>query len=717
MNSLDLSLQPLGTGAAADGLAALLVSPASQSSFVVCPPPTLLSLHQAWLRRFLQHHHPGQPVPAHVVAVYGQQLVAALGQWFHAPEWAPLQRAMKMQPGRPLRIRVGPSLRALEQLPWEALPLDRSIWRLAPTDPALPMAVPRQRRPRLLLVVGHEGELRLDREIEELEGLARRGRIALITQRGSEATAAQLRTALEATPGWDMLIFLGHSSGDRQGSGSLQLGDGSWISGGSLEPWLRRAADQGLQLVLLNSCSGVDLAHRCMAAGIAWVQCFREPVPSEAATAAFTTILRQMEAGRPFGLALEAAAHQLQQGTWAGVQWLMSAYCHPEAQPFQLPEPRQRLQRLELLLLGAGTGLTTVAGVASGWGARGVIGRREWRMATYLGAGDQALLVAQAPRMVAERVDRLTSGRFRIRLVHVPQISTSQMLKRVNGGGYECSYGDIYYDKLLQPLIFAKAIPFGLSPREQTAWLHYFRAGEDRPFHQSIYPRLRVEGVALDNLRTFPITCTGGQMGGWFKKEINDLQDLVGLRMRIPGLGAEILNRFQVRTDFELNEGRIIPPGELVSRLRNGKLDAAEWIGPHDDEALGLYRAAKYYYYPGWWEPSTTTELVVNARAFRSLPPDHQAALEVACAETYTQVFLQYDLQNMEALERLRRRHGVELRRFSDSMLAAFERQTVAHLEELARQSPDTFGYAYKEWLSFRDRFRATTRITQYGLG
>lgn len=151
--------------------------------------------------------------------------------------------------------------------------------------------------------------------------------------------------------------------------------------------------------------------------------------------------------------------------------------------------------------------------------------------------------------------------------------------------------------------------------------------------------------------------------------------------------------------------------------MRDGRLDAAEWIGPHDDEALGLHDLRDlgplYYYSPGWWEPATTTELMVNREALAELSSPHRAALETACADTYARTLRSYDLKNITALERLLRQ-GVQLRRFSPEMMAAFEVASKEHLEELARQSPQTFGHVYREWTSFRQRIRDTLAITQF---
>ncbi|MEB3349420.1 MAG: CHAT domain-containing protein [Cyanobacteriota bacterium] len=247
-------------------------------------------------------------MPASVVDDYADQLIQSLTQWFSLPAWGPLHRALRLQPGLPLRLRIAPDLRALESLPWETLPFGRPLWRLPPQDPVLPVAAGRQRRARLLLLVGEENNLDLQEEVEALGSVARRDRLLLRILRGTAAGAAALRRALEEEPGWDALIFLGHTERDVASGGRLQLGDGTWISGASLEEPLRRAADRGLGLVLLNSCSGIDLAHRCLAAGVAWVQVFCEPVPSAAAAHAFLQLLRQLEAGHPFHQALTAAA-------------------------------------------------------------------------------------------------------------------------------------------------------------------------------------------------------------------------------------------------------------------------------------------------------------------------------------------------------------------------------------------------------------------------
>jgi len=713
MASIDLSLQPLAGG---DELAVLLVSPASQAGFTAPLPNGLLELHAAWRRRFLHHHgSAGTGVPAAVVEDYSAQLIRGLAQWFEHDRWQPLHRALRQQPGLPLRLRVAQELRPLEELPWETLPLDRPLWRLPPHDPPQPVAVPRPRRARLLLVVGHERDLALDPEVEALQDLAQRGRQELRILRGAGAGAEVLQRVLAEEPGWDGLIFLGHGEADPGQGGRLQLGDGSWISGASLRAPLRRAVDRGLSLVLLHCCLGIDLAHGCLAAGVAWVQVFRERVPDGAAAQSFLRLLRELQAGHPFAQAQQRAAQSLEQAPWSGCRGLLSVYTHPEATPFRWPRPGGGLGRRELLLLGGTASAAFAIGHGQGWGARSRHGSQVWRMAANLGSAQyRRLLVGEVPQRLAERLATLTEGRFRLELVDRGALSSSATLRLINEGhDCQCGYVDVYYDKLLLPLSFAKAVPFGLNPREQTAWLWYKRPGESLPFHQTVYGRIEVEGRRLDQLRSFPLTLTGGQMGGWFKKELRSLEDLRGLRMRIPGLGADVLNAFGVKTDIAINSGRVIRADEILPRLRDGRLDAAEWIGPYDDELLGLQSAARYYYSPGWWEPSTTNELMVNRQALAALSPEHRLALETACAETYLWSRREYDLRNIEALRRLRA-GGVQLRRFPPELMAAFAAESERLLRELERQDPLRFGYVCAEWRQFRRRIRELITITQF---
>ncbi|MDH5588647.1 MAG: ABC transporter substrate-binding protein, partial [Gemmatimonadota bacterium] len=193
---------------------------------------------------------------------------------------------------------------------------------------------------------------------------------------------------------------------------------------------------------------------------------------------------------------------------------------------------------------------------------------------------------------------------------------------------------------------------------------------------------------------TFPCVSSGGQMGGWFRQPVNTLSDLSGLRMRIPGIGGEIMARLGVTV-------QVLGGGDIYPALERGAIDATEWVGPHDDEKLGFHQIAKNYYYPGWWEPGLTGSLFVSQEAFDQLPVPYQEALKTACTEALSWSLSAYDAHNPAALRRLVQDHGVTLRTYSDEILQAAWREANGYLEEQAAASAD-FKKVYDHWSAFR---------------
>src|ERR1043165_5404563 len=182
-----------------------------------------------------------------------------------------------------------------------------------------------------------------------------------------------------------------------------------------------------------------------------------------------------------------------------------------------------------------------------------------------------------------------------------------------------------------------------------------------------------------DGLTTFPCGDVGVQMGGFWKKEINGPEDLRGVKMRIGGLGGRIMAKLGVIPQQ-------IAPGDLYPALERGTIDAAEWIGPYDDEKLGLHKIAKFYYYPGWWEGSAMITLIVNQQQYDALPAGYRNALDAACAEQNLLMMAKYDAKNPEALMRLVAA-GVQLRQFPRPVLDACDKATFETYDELAAKS------------------------------
>ena len=197
---------------------------------------------------------------------------------------------------------------------------------------------------------------------------------------------------------------------------------------------------------------------------------------------------------------------------------------------------------------------------------------------------------------VCQRVEEMTGGRFQIKPYAANElVPYNEVLDAVQNGTVECGHtASYYYIGKNSALGFGTSMPFGLTAQQQNAWLYY--GGGLEAMHK-IYAEF--------NVINFPAGNTGAQMGGWFKREIKSLNDLKGLKMRIPGLGGEVMTRLGVNV-------QVIAGGDIYVGLERGSIDAAEWVGPYDDEKLGLNKAAPFYYYPGWWEPGATLEVQVN---------------------------------------------------------------------------------------------------------
>jgi TRAP-type mannitol/chloroaromatic compound transport system substrate-binding protein len=235
------------------------------------------------------------------------------------------------------------------------------------------------------------------------------------------------------------------------------------------------------------------------------------------------------------------------------------------------------------------------------------------------------------------------------------------------GMGHDGSY---YHKGKVAAAQFFTAVPFGMNAAELSAWFHY---GGGLELWRELY--------APFNLVPFPCGCTGVQMGGWFNKEINSVADLQGLKMRIPGLGGEVLKR----------AGGIpvaLPGAEIFTSLQSGAIDATEWVGPYNDVAFGLHKAARYYYYPGWQEPGPGLELMVNANAWASLPPDLQALIDITCQAATTDMLAEYTHGNAMALQQLRHDPNVDVRPFPDDVLRLLKRHTLDIVRETSAVDP-----------------------------
>jgi TRAP-type mannitol/chloroaromatic compound transport system substrate-binding protein len=310
----------------------------------------------------------------------------------------------------------------------------------------------------------------------------------------------------------------------------------------------------------------------------------------------------------------------------------------------------------------------------------------QWRLASSFPKSLDTIY--GAAEILSKRVAESTDGKFQIRVFSAGELVPGlQVLDAVQNGTVECGHTAPYYYIGKDPAFaFATALPFGLNARQQNAWM-YSGGGLEA-----------VAGLFKDyGCLQFVTGNTGAQMGGWFRKEIKSVEDLKGLKFRIGGLGGQVLAKLGV-------VAQQIAGGDIYPALERGTIDAAEWVGPYDDEKLGFHKVAKYYYYPGWWEGGPQLSTVVNLKKWAELPKAYQSAFEAGCAEANVRSLARYDAGNPAALRRLVA-SGTQLRAFPRPVLEAAHKATFELYDELAAKSAH-FKRIYEGWMKFRaDQF------------
>src|SRR5881296_4578735 len=285
------------------------------------------------------------------------------------------------------------------------------------------------------------------------------------------------------------------------------------------------------------------------------------------------------------------------------------------------------------LSAAAGAGLVTAAQARAQ--QTGGLPSIQWRLAaswpksldTLFGGAD----------LVAKRVGEITDGKFQIRAFAAGEIVPAlQVLDAVQAGTVELGHTATYYYFGKDPTFaLGTSVCFGMNTRQNNAWWHF---GGGREAMEPLFKEYGCIAIPAGN--------TGCQMGGWFRKEIKSVADLKGLKFRIGGMAGLILAKLGVVP-------QLIGGPDIYPALEKGTIDAAEWVGPYDDEKLGFYKVAKFYYYPGWWEGQTQASAYINMGKWNELPKGYQAILTAACAETESWMIGKYDAENVPALRRL----------------------------------------------------------------
>jgi TRAP-type mannitol/chloroaromatic compound transport system substrate-binding protein len=290
----------------------------------------------------------------------------------------------------------------------------------------------------------------------------------------------------------------------------------------------------------------------------------------------------------------------------------------------------------------------------------------------------------------------MSSGRLDIRVYGAGElVGAFEVFDAVSQGTAQMGHGASYYwrGKIPVAAMFS-TVPFGMTAQEMNAWLSY---GGGLELWEELYAPFGVKPMAAGN--------TGVQMAGWFNKEINSLEDLKTLKMRIPGLGGEVLERAG-------GTAVSTPGGEVFTALQTGVIDATEWVGPYNDRALGLNTIARYYYYPGWHEPGATTELIINTAAWDSLPADLQAMVRVAAKAINEDLLSEFTARNAEALDDLVQNQGVELRALPPEVLDRL-RSVAAEVVAETAASDELAGRVYDSYHRFLERVRRYHEISE----
>ena len=317
-----------------------------------------------------------------------------------------------------------------------------------------------------------------------------------------------------------------------------------------------------------------------------------------------------------------------------------------------------------------------------------------WRLVTswpknYPGLG-------MAPERISDLVEEMSNGQMKITVYGAgEQVPAFGVFDAVSSGSHQMGHSGGYFWKGKVPAAqFFTSVPFGLTADEINAWVN---RGGGLELWREIYEPFNIYPIPAGN--------TGTQMFGWFNKEINSLEDIKGLKMRIPGIGGEVLKE----------AGGIpvtLPGGELFTALQTGVIDATEWVGPYNDLTFGFHQAAKYYYYPGWHEPGPMLELLINIDAWNSLPKHLQVIIETAAKAVNQDMLDEYLARNNKALTELIEVHGVELRKLPDDVIEEFRLISEKILDDLAKEDK-VIGRVYESYSEFRKNVSAYHEISE----
>ena len=355
------------------------------------------------------------------------------------------------------------------------------------------------------------------------------------------------------------------------------------------------------------------------------------------------------------------------------------------------------MKRRKFVTSAATGGLATGAAVAASFPAPAIAqGTRQLKMVTTwpknfpgLGTGAENL---------AKRITAMSDGALDVKVFAAGElVPPFESFDAVSSGNAEMSHSVSYYWQGKTPAFnFFATVPFGLTATEQAAWIAYGGGQE-----------LWDEVCADFNVKPFPRASTGVQMGGWFNKEINSLDDFQGLKFRMPGLGGEVLRRLGAAV---VN----LPGGEIFPALQAGTIDGTEWVGPWNDLAFGFYKVAKFYYGPGFHEPATTGEVLLNKGVWEDMSDSEKALIEAAIQAEAWREFAEYNATNADSLKTLLDEHGVQLRSFTPELFAEIRKVSAEVVAEVGATDEAT-KKVYDSYMAFQEKAIGWSKLSEQG--
>ena len=324
-------------------------------------------------------------------------------------------------------------------------------------------------------------------------------------------------------------------------------------------------------------------------------------------------------------------------------------------------------------------------------------GVREWKMVTTWPKGFPGL--GTGAQRAADRITAMSDGRLKVKLYGAGElVGALEIFDAVSGGTAEMGHGASYYwqGKNIATNFFT-AVPFGMTANEINAWVKF---GGGQELWDELYARFNLKGFQCGN--------TGVQMGGWFNKEINSMDDMKGLKIRMPGLGGEMMRRIGATAVT-------LPGGEIFPALQSGTIDATEWVGPWNDLAFGFYKVTKYYYWPGVHEPGSTLEMMVNKEAYDDLPKDLQEIVSASAAAENDIMYAEYNAKNSASLDTLINKHKVNLRQMPDEVIKALGASASEIISELREHDDALVKKITESFLAARKNGMEWSRLSDQG--